>query len=119
MDVENYKGVEYFKIGESDDGKKTLMNNNEMIFIDENENKIDLNIVNLEKEHEIFLEMKMSYPNLLKDATFEDELKDAIKYIGGQLEDYYIDMRDGSCNELAFGILRIAFQQYKESHHLT
>ena len=64
--------------------------------------------------------MKMSYPpNLLKDTNFEDELTEAIETIDNQLEGYYIDMRDGNCDELAFGILRIAFQQYKESHHLT
>lgn len=71
------------------------------------------------KERDIFIEMKKFYPNLLKDAIFEDELTDAIKYIDGQLEDYYIDMRDGNCNELAFGILRIAFKQYKDNHSLT
>lgn len=73
---------------------------------------------NLNKEYEIFLEMKKSYPKLLKNAIFENELSEAIQSIDNQLEGYYIDMRDGSCNELAFGILRIAFKQYKESHNI-
>ena len=44
----------------------------------------------------------MSYPNLLKDTNFEDELTEAIETIDNQLEGYYIDMRDGNCDELAF-----------------
>ncbi len=114
MKFEEFEGVEYMVLGVSD-GKKTLINNNEIIFIDENENKINTNIIKLDKEHEIYLEMKKSYPNLLKDSTFENEFTDAIKSIDNQLEDHYIDMRDGYCNELAFGILKIAFKQYKDS----
>ena len=70
------------------------------------------------QEREIFLEMKKFYPNLLQDTTFEKELEDAIKYIDGQLEGYYIDIRDGGCDELTFGILRIAFEEYKQKHNL-
>lgn len=70
------------------------------------------------QELEIFLKMKNDYPKLLKDSIFEQELKDAIKSLDNQLEEYYIDMRDGNCDELDFGILRIAFKQYKDSHNI-
>lgn len=118
MKFEEFEGSEYMVVGEGLDGERTLINNNEIVFINENGDKIDTDNVKLDKEQKIFLKMKNDYPNLLKDATFENELTDAIKTIDNQLDDYYIDMRYSYCNELAFGILRIAFEEYKQRHNL-
>jgi hypothetical protein len=113
-----FEGEEYMVAAETSDGKKTLINNHEIIFIDENGNKIDTNFVELNKEQQIYFKMKNDNPNLLNNTTFKDEFIDAIRTIDNQLEDYYIDMRDSYCNELSFGILKIAFEEYKQKHNL-
>jgi hypothetical protein len=73
----------------------------------------------LKEEYELYLKMKDFYPSLLQESPFETELKDAITYLSGQLNDGYIDLHDGCCDELSFRIIQIALREYIEKRNIV
>jgi len=79
--------------------------------------EIDM-INNLTTEYNTYLGMKESYPNLLKESTFEQEVKDAIEYLEAQIRSGYLDFNFSNCDELSFTIMEEALKSYKNLNNL-
>lgn len=71
------------------------------------------------KEYELYLDLLKSYPNCMNNTlSFNEFIKDSISYIEGQLEDMYIDINNGSMNEMSFLIIVESLKLYKEKHNI-
>lgn len=72
----------------------------------------------LKEEFEMFIKMKKGYPNSLKDSTFEEVFNSSLESVQNQLNEGYIDIHNGGCDELEYFIVTKAIKEYAEKYRI-